>query len=97
MFHCKHKLFLLRQEPYMSDTQKKKSGFKTVVAFILDLITSFSVFGYIIAKFTGDTTEGGFELNGMPALILFALVIAYMAMMPRFGGRLWQRIFGVAK
>ena len=67
---------------------------KVVVAFILDLLTSFFVFGYMIALVTGETTESGFELNGMPALILFAAVIAYMVLMPRYGGRVWQRIFG---
>ncbi|MDU8926041.1 hypothetical protein RXV86_01450 [Alisedimentitalea sp. MJ-SS2] len=74
---------------------EKKATWKVVVAFILDLFTSFFVFGYLIALITGDTTEGGFQLNGLPALILFAAVIAYMVLMPRFGGRLWQRVFGV--
>ena len=64
-----------------------------VIAFILDLFISFFIFGFIIASITGDTTEGGFELNGLPAIILFALVIAYMVGMPRIGGRLFQRLF----
>ncbi|MCF3593659.1 hypothetical protein LZG00_06575 [Rhodobacteraceae bacterium LMO-12] len=72
----------------------RPATWKVVVAFILDLLTSFILFGYLIAKFTGNTTEGGFELNGLPALVLFAAVIAYMWLMPRFGGRLWQRILG---
>ena len=81
----------------MTDTQpeppKNRSTFKVVVAFILDLIFSFFVFGYIIASFTGDTTEGGFQLEGVPALVLFLLVIAYMVGMPYIGGRLFQRLF----
>lgn len=72
----------------------RPATWKIVVAFILDLLTSFILFGYLIAKLTGNTTEGGFELNGLPALVLFAAVIAYMWLMPRFGGRLWQRILG---
>lgn len=80
----------------MTDAPPKRSGFKVVVAFILDLVGSFSLFGYGIASFTGDTTEGGFQLEGTPALILFGLVIAYMVGMPRLGGRLFQRLFGVA-
>lgn len=79
----------------MSETPKKPGKFRVVMAFILDLITSFLVFGYVIALMTGNTTEGGFELEGMPALLLFLLVIAYMVGMPRIGGRLWQRLFGV--
>jgi len=72
--------------------ESKPGTIRVVVAFILDLVTSFSLFGYLIAKVTGDTTQGGFELNGLPALILFGLVIAYMVLMPRYGGRLWQRL-----
>lgn len=81
----------------MSEQTKQPGTFKIVVAFILDLITSFAGFGYLIAKVTGNTTENGFQLNGLPALILFALVIAYMVGMPRLGGRLWQRILGARR
>ena len=71
------------------------STFKKIVAFILDLITSFGGFGYLIAKITGDTTAGGFQLNGIPALILFALVAAYFVIGWKFaGGTIWQRILG---
>ena len=77
----------------MSET-KSPATWKVVIAFILDLLTSFILFGYLIAKLTGNTTENGFQLNGLPALVLFAAVIAYMWFMPRFGGRLWQRILG---
>ena len=72
--------------------QNKPASWRVTVAFILDLLTSFIVFGYVIAKFTGNTTENGFSLTGLPAIILFTLVIAYMWLMPRYGGRLWQRI-----
>ena len=71
------------------------STFKKVVAFILDLVTSFGGFGYLIAQITGDTTSGGFKLGGAPALILFALVIAYFVIGWKFaGGTIWQRILG---
>ena len=75
----------------MTDASRPAT-WRVVLAFILDLITSFVVIGYLIAMVTGDTTEGGFQLNGIPALLLFALVIAYMVLMPRYGGRLWQRV-----
>lgn len=68
---------------------------RVVLAFILDLITSFAVIGYGVALVTGGTTDQGFQLNGAPALLFFALWIAYMALMPRYGGRLWQRILKV--
>jgi uncharacterized membrane protein YoaK (UPF0700 family) len=65
---------------------------KKVVAGILDFFTIFIGGGYLIAAITGNTTDGGFELNGAPALVAFALVIAYFVLMPRFGGTIWQRI-----
>lgn len=75
----------------MSDTSKPAT-WRVVIAFILDLFFSFFLFGYLIALVTGDTTEGGFSLNGLPAIILFALVAAYMIGMPRRGGRVFQRL-----
>ena len=45
---------------------------------------------------TGDTTAGGFELNGGPALLLFVLVIAYFVVMNKWlGGTLFKRLFGI--
>lgn len=74
-------------------TEKQVPSWKIVVAFLLDLVTSFVVFGYVIAALTGDTTEGGFELTGMPAFLLFALVIAYFVGLGKYGGgTIWQRI-----
>lgn len=75
----------------MSETAKPAT-WRVVVAFIFDLFFSFFVIGYLVAMVTGDTTEGGFSLNGMPAIVLFALVIAYMVLMPRYGGRVFQRL-----
>ena len=71
------------------------STWKKVLAAILDFLTVFVGGGYLIALATGNTTDGGFELNGAPALIAFALIVAYFAMMPRFGGTIWQRILGL--
>lgn len=65
---------------------------KKVVAAILDFFTVFVVGGLLIANLTGETTEGGFELEGTSALILFAIVIAYFVLMPRVGGTIWQRL-----
>jgi len=73
-------------------TEKKGSTFRTIVAAILDFITIFGFGGYLVAKFTGNTTDGGFQLEGMPALVLFALIIAYFVLGRYLGGTLWQRI-----
>jgi len=71
----------------------KPATWRVVVAFLLDLFFSFFVIGYAVAAVTGGTTEGGFALAGFPAIVLFALWIAYMAGMPRLGGRVFQRLF----
>ena len=73
--------------------ETKPAKWRVVIAFILDLIFSFFAIGYLVALIFGGTTETGFALSGFPALIAIALWIAYMAMMPRYGGRLFQRIF----
>jgi len=74
-------------------TTKAPAQWRVILAFILDLITSFAVFGYVVALITGGTTETGFALEGGPALVVFALVIAYFVLMPRVaGGRVWQHI-----
>lgn len=65
---------------------------KKVLAVVLDFLTVFVGGGFAIAAFTGDTTEGGFQLEGTPALVLFAVLIAYFVVLPKVGGTLWQRI-----
>ena len=73
--------------------EKHVPGWKIVVAFILDLFTSFFIIVYIVAAFTGGTTEEGFSLSGGPALLMFALVIAYFVGLGKYGGgTIWQRI-----
>ena len=48
-----------------------------------------------IAKFTGGTTDQGFDLQGGPALLLFGLVILYFIAFRRFlGGTVFQRLLG---
>jgi hypothetical protein len=81
-----------QKRAYLMNTSAP-AQWRVVLAFFLDLITSFAVFGYVIALITGGTTEGGFSLEGAPALVAFGLVIAYFVLMPKFaGGRIWQHI-----
>ena len=65
---------------------------KKVVAAILDFFTVFLIGGIAIANLTGDTTSGGFELDGIPALVLFAVIAVYFVLGHKLGGTLWQRI-----
>jgi len=82
----------MTEETGKRDTARPAT-WRVVIAFLLDLGVSFFVIGYVIATLTGDRVEGGFALTGLPALAMFALWIAYMVVMPRFGGRLFQRLF----
>lgn len=70
---------------------------KKIVAAILDFFTVFLVGGIVIANITGETTSGGFELDGLSALVLFAVIAAYFVLGHKFGGTLWQRILGTRK
>lgn len=72
---------------------RKVATWRKIVAAILDFFTIFLVGGYVIAKLTGNTTSGGFQLNGTPAIVLFVVIIAYFWLGSRYaGGTIWQRI-----
>jgi hypothetical protein len=80
----------------MAEAIKAVATWRKVVAAILDFFLIFFVGGYVIAKLTGNTTESGFNLQGAPALILFAVIIAYFIVFSKFlGGTIFQRVFGV--
>jgi uncharacterized RDD family membrane protein YckC len=65
------------------------------VATIVDLVVLF-IIGYVIALATGQTTPGGFSLEGMPALLWFALSIAYYVMLEaQLGGTLGKLLLGL--
>jgi uncharacterized RDD family membrane protein YckC len=82
----------------MENQDDRPPNWKIILAAILDFFTAFMVLGYVVAKLTGGTTEGGFNLTGGPALLLFALIIAYFVIGNRyFRGTLWKHIFGTAK
>lgn len=74
----------------------RPATWKVVLAAILDFFAVFFLGGYVIAALTGGSTKGGFELNGWPALLLFALIILYFWGAKRVGGTLFQRLFGLA-
>lgn len=79
----------------MSEPSKPVSTWRKVLAAILDFLTIFFVGGFVIGKFTGGLTDNGFKLEGAPALILFAVIIAYFVVFRKFlGGTLWQRLLG---
>ena len=70
---------------------------KIVLAAILDFVTVMFGAGYFIGWLTNSLTDKGFSLNGDPALVLIAVIVAYFVIAQRFlGGTLWRRIFGIA-
>jgi uncharacterized RDD family membrane protein YckC len=77
----------------MTDHPRASIG-RRIGAGILDFITVFFGGGYLIAKLTGNTTEGGFSLSGFPAVVLFVLVAAYFVAGHYYGGTIWQRVLG---
>lgn len=78
----------------MSETTaiREPSTWRIVLAAILDFLTAFILFGYLVGRFAGQTTEYGFSLTGWSALLAFALIIAYFVVLNRLGGTLWKRI-----
>jgi DMSO reductase anchor subunit len=82
----------------MTDAPSPKpvATWRKVVAAILDFLMVFFAGGYAIGAATGDLTSDGFKLEGAPALVLFALIIAYFIIGSKYlGGTLWQRVLGV--
>ena len=81
----------------MENDAAKAPMWKRIIAGILDFLLVFMGGGYAIASLTGNTSESGFELNGAPALVLFALVIGYFVVCNKWlGGTVFQRVFGIA-
>lgn len=77
----------------MADLVEPVATWRKVLAAILDFVTVFFGGGYAIGYLTGSVTPEGFKLEGMPALLLFALLIVYFVAGSKYlGGTIWQRI-----
>jgi DMSO reductase anchor subunit len=77
----------------MTDIVKPVATWRKVLAAILDFLTVFFGGGYAIGQLTGNVTDEGFKLEGVPALILFAVIIVYFVVGGKYlGGTIWQRI-----
>jgi hypothetical protein len=82
----------------MADPTLPAPMWKRVLAPILDVIMVFAVGGYVIGAATGNLKPGGFELNGWPALLLYALIVIYFFVGRRLTrGTLWDRFFGISR
>lgn len=79
----------------MSDTEvpKQPATWRIVLAAVLDFFTAFFVLGFLIASIFGGRTDAGFNLEGGPAILLFAAIVGYFLIGNRmFGGTLWKHI-----
>ncbi|MDP1869128.1 hypothetical protein [Bradyrhizobium sp.] len=77
----------------MTDIVQPVATWRKVLAAILDFVTVFFGGGYAIGYLTGNVASEGFKLEGMPALILFALLIVYFVAGSKYlGGTIWQRV-----
>ena len=77
---------------------KAPATWKLILAGILDFITAFLAFGFLVAWMTGGLTGNGFNLTGAPALVCFLLIIAYFIVFNKFlGGTIWRWILGARK
>jgi hypothetical protein len=73
--------------------QKRVALWRKALAAALDVFFAFHVAGYVVGLVAGDLQDGAYELDGVPALILFALVAAYFLISTFvFGGTIWQRL-----
>ncbi|MEZ5849155.1 MAG: RDD family protein [Hyphomicrobiaceae bacterium] len=86
----------------MADYDPPQPFWKRAIAGILDFLLIFFAGGLAIQAFTGGGAVGAgdgvsFKLEGLPALALFVLVIAYFAGLGRTGGTLFQRLFGMRR
>ncbi|WP_322866838.1 hypothetical protein U5922_012010 [Aquicoccus sp. G2-2] len=70
----------------------KPANWRIILAFFLDLITAFFIFGFVISWLTGNLTPNGFQLNGGPAVLLFAVIIAFFWLNRRLRWRPWFRV-----
>ncbi len=50
-----------------------------------------------VITFRGSASGIGFDIEGWPALLLIALVIAYLVILGRSGGTIFQRLFGMKR
>jgi hypothetical protein len=77
---------------------QRAAVWKRVTATVLDFFTVFFIGGMVIGQITGMSTPEGFNLQGAPALALFALIGVYFFVGRRYaGGTLWDRIFRIAR
>ena len=82
--------------PYDAEPRRPAGAWRKVAAAALDFFFAFFIAGFFVGYLTGNLTKGGFELSGVPALVVFAAIALYFVVFAKFlGGTVWQRVLGV--
>ena len=69
---------------------------QVVAAATLDVVFAFVVAEYAAGYLAGKAAKGGFELTGVPALVVLGAIALYFVFCTRFlGGTVWQRALGL--
>jgi DMSO reductase anchor subunit len=77
----------------MPERTRTVAAWRKILAGILDFLTVFFIGGFVIGKLTGNMTDDGFRLEGLPAVLLFALIAVYFVVGRKYlGGTIWQRV-----
>jgi len=64
------------------------------VAFFIDLVGSFLIIGYVVARMSGSATSSSFSLTGWYLILTEFLAYLYFMIFDRyFGGTLGKRLF----
>ena len=79
----------------MADTDTHAGVGRRFVAQVIDLVVLF-VLAYLIAVVTGDTTSSGFQIEGGPAFLWFAIVgLYFIALEGMYGQTVGKRLSGI--
>lgn len=78
----------------MNDRDRKGVGIRAVATIIDGIILM--VLGFLVAMGTGSTTGTGFALQGLPAMLWFAVGLAYYVVLEaEYGQTVGKRLVGI--
>jgi hypothetical protein len=102
-----------RLESVMATYDPPQPTWKRNLAGILEFFLAFFVCVYVVSKIFGNLSDvpdvfgepvasfsfgdASFKVGGGPALLAFALVIAYFVILGQAGGTVFQRLFGMKR
>jgi hypothetical protein len=80
------------------DKPAAPSGWRRVLAIMLDMVLVFVGLGFGVGWATGGLTPNGFTLSGWPALLFYALGFAYFTIGWNYaGGTIGDRLMRIPR